>query len=147
MNSMPEWLTSLAVASLSLAGLCALVITVDILRGHRQQAGLAERARAGHADAVRTLIKERAGSLPYQYISCGTIGRFDDLMSTLAPEAFYLLSVVATLAAETMDAREFTCALDLLTTLARATNTTERPHALVEVWTVLGSQAVNEEDR
>jgi hypothetical protein len=120
---------------------------MDLEELHRQQAGLAERARAGYADAVRTLIKERAGSLPCQYISCGTIGRFGDLMSTPAPEAFYLLSVVAAMAAETRDAREFTCALDLLTTLARATNTTERPQALVEVWTVLGSQAVNEEDR
>lgn len=36
MNIMSEWLTILAITSLALAGLCALVITIDILRGHRQ---------------------------------------------------------------------------------------------------------------
>lgn len=33
---MPEWLTILAIGSLVLAGLCALIIVIDIFRGHRQ---------------------------------------------------------------------------------------------------------------
>lgn len=34
---MPEWLTTLAIGSLVLAGLCALIIAIDIFRAHRQQ--------------------------------------------------------------------------------------------------------------
>jgi hypothetical protein len=37
MKTLPFWLPVLATASLVLAGLCALIITVDILRGHRQK--------------------------------------------------------------------------------------------------------------
>jgi hypothetical protein len=33
---MPEWLTILSVGCLGLSGLCALVIAIDIVRGHRQ---------------------------------------------------------------------------------------------------------------
>ncbi len=33
---MPHWLHVLSIASLSLGGLCFLVILVDILAGHRQ---------------------------------------------------------------------------------------------------------------
>lgn len=33
---MPEWLTILAITSLVLAGVCALVIVIDIVYGHRQ---------------------------------------------------------------------------------------------------------------
>ena len=33
---MPEWLTILAIGSLVLAGVCASVIVIDIMRGHRQ---------------------------------------------------------------------------------------------------------------
>jgi hypothetical protein len=118
---------------------------MDLEEQHRQQAQLVKQVRAGHADAVRMLIKARAGSLAYEHYECYTIGRFDDLGSTPAPEAFSLLSVVATIAAETKDVREFTCALDLLDTLARATDTTERPHALVEVWPVPQAHSLNEE--
>ncbi len=34
---MPQWLTTLASISLLIAGLCSLIIAIDILRGYRQQ--------------------------------------------------------------------------------------------------------------
>jgi len=120
---------------------------MDLEEHHRTQAELAEQTRAGNAEAARTLIKARASSLAYEHCECYTISRFGDLGSTPAPEAFSLLSFVATIAVETKDEREFTCALDLLTTLARATDSTERPHARIDVWNVIGSLAVNDEDR
>jgi hypothetical protein len=33
---LPDWLTTLAIASLLLAGLCSLIIVIDLLRGYRQ---------------------------------------------------------------------------------------------------------------
>lgn len=33
----PEWLHALSIAALVVAGVCALVIVIDLLRGHRQQ--------------------------------------------------------------------------------------------------------------
>jgi hypothetical protein len=36
----PAWLSILAISSLVLAGLCALIIAIDILGGHRQHMGI-----------------------------------------------------------------------------------------------------------
>jgi len=75
---------------------------------------------------------------PCKYMECFTVGVFFDLSNSFEnAEAFDLLKMAAQFPWDDLSDQRFLLAIDLLSDLATASNTTEMPELLTDVWDVL----------
>ncbi|WP_417069862.1 hypothetical protein [Niveibacterium terrae] len=101
-------------------------------------------AQQGNPEELKALFRARVlgWGKTYAHEEEMTVGLFGDLEQKIEPYvAFYLLSEVVELATSEEDFDGFSCALDLVSSLVAASETTEIPGVLQEKFSALESKA------